>query len=251
MVVHNVGKINWNVLFENVFYDEMSKKYFIKNEKSINHISNQLFNLIVEFGNTQQKKQSKNPLLNKYSNDMLNLTNILKFSNNVSNDTKEYELYRLLIHGNTPAVLGLIPCIISTYIFLNLYVGNFYSNVDFVSSKHSSVSHSIFYEFCSCDNDLPRFLDMEFYNIKKNIIDMEISKHVNITKPKNCICLYCMNLKNFTPQKNFTQKELSEIKNFCGLIFKCLYLTCSSNPNYDYEEIIKNSIYWLFGINYH
>lgn len=53
---------------------------------------------------------------------------------------------------------------------------------------------------------------------------------------------------NSQPIKILRKEDISEIKNTCALLFKCLYL-CYQNYEFD-EDLIKNSIVNLFCLKY-
>lgn len=59
MISHNAGKINWNIIRENIHWTTKSNKnkFMLKDEntKPIEFLSKQIFNLIKEFAETPQK----------------------------------------------------------------------------------------------------------------------------------------------------------------------------------------------------
>jgi hypothetical protein len=274
MTAHNSGKINWNVLLDNINYDDSKKKHIIKNVESLKFFSHQLLNTIIEFSKTApkkissktpkhvkksnfktlQKKPSSNPLFTKYSDETLNLTNyVIQKYNEEHEFSLDYTLSHMLIYGNTPYVTGFIPLLIKGYIFFNLFLLGFYDNKDLTNNGfHANVliPGDLVLEFGSGDQDLPKFYRMEFNNSIKSINQIIISTHIKNNKMSGCFCGYCRS-KQEEEQKNeqkeeqkaeqeitldkLTTEEIKDIKNFCGMIFKTLYLIYRDYP-YEIEH---------------
>lgn len=240
MTAHNCGKINWYIFYENIKYNKMKFSYDVKNIKSIKYISNQIFSQIESFSNSEQKKKSKKKILNKYSDHVLDLTNIYEF-HNVKSKNKEYYLYYALVSGNSQAVQGLITLLLEVYIFLNLYIGGFFDDRNFYSIVTSQIMGCILWNFVSNDNDLPLFLEQEFYEIMTYVTNAEILKSTN----------WINEFAKIDKEKtNFTLEQIDKTKQFCSLIFKCLYLTHKNyKQNYNLEDVIMESICTIFRIN--
>ena len=250
MTAHNSGKLQWNVILDNIHYNEEMKKFVPKNPKALGFFSSQMLNLIKEFAKTPQKKPSSNPLFHTYSDEQINLVNIIKETLSDSGYDLEHHLAKGLIYGNTPAVLGFVPLLTKAYVVLNLFVLDFYSNIDLIDIKYSRIElpSGLGCDFCCDDNDLPQFYEKEFNKIKIYLNQIILSNHIKKNKFTGCVCHFCTS-SYVEPEKNYqtqlTKEQLEDIKNFCGMLFKSLYLIYQDYP-YELDEIIT-VVSGLFG----
>jgi hypothetical protein len=257
---HNSGKLHWENFRDNIYFDENKNKYCMHNSKAIDFFVFQLFNLIQEYAKTPQKKPSSNPLFTIYTDKQINLVDQIKESYKPNPDEfvvedLNYLLYCELIRGNTLAVMGFIPLLTRAYVILNLFVSEFYTNINLINTRYSIViMPGGLDQFYSCDNRLPKFYEKEFRKIESYIVPIIIQNHLKKNKLSGkCICNYCFGLKQTNTSdvgSNVLDKEqLVEIKNFCAMLFKSLYLIYRDYP---YEiELIKSEIYGIFGFDYH
>lgn len=251
MTAHNSGKLQWNVLLDNIHFNEEMKKYVLDNPKALGFFSSQLFNLIKEFAQTPQKKPSSNPLFHTYSDEQINLVNTIKETLSDSGYDLEHHLAKGLIYGNTPAVLGFVPLLTKAYVILNLFVLDFYSNIDLIDIKYSRIGlpGGLGYDFCCDDNDLPQFYEKEFNKIKIYLNQIILSNHIKKNKSTGCVCHFCTIDSNVQSEKYYqtqlTKEQVQMIKNFCAMLFKSLYLIYHDYP---YElDVIITVVSGLFG----
>lgn len=252
MTSHNTGKINWNIIHQNIQWtSKNNKNKFLlvdDNIKPLKFLSSQILGIIKDFSSNLEKKQSINPLMIKYNGLSLNPVDwvLVKFPNITDEEISNTILYQYLLRGNTMAVEAYLPIILKSYIFFNLILSDYkyYYMVPFDYSQYTS----------NCDHDLPKFIVDEIRNVW-GIINPIIC-HERLKNNQKCYCRFCHGYgydKNIIdidtrPIKPLTSNEISEIKNTCGLLFKCLYL---GYRDYGFDdEFIFGCIESMFGFDY-
>jgi len=180
MSTHNAGKINWNIIFDNVNYNKHANKFEVKNVKALEFLSKQIFNLIVEFSNTPQKKPSSNMLFQKYPDPQLNPINweniaipITNLESNTELTEEEKESWRqywielYLRKGASLACEGYIGMLAKAYIHLNLVLADWdYIWMCGLDDFHFESEH---------DNGFPKFFRNEFKSMYNRYIKLDIS----------------------------------------------------------------------------
>ena len=236
MSSHNAGKIKWYILTENIFIDG-NNHLNIKNKKSIDYFSKNFLQVIDEFSKTKQVINSKNVLIKKYNNqilDTIDWCNEICKLNNIDED-KKYVCY---IRGIGQGFEGTLLLYIKIYIYLNLILSDF------------SIIDIKIYDIIKCfywSGHFPEFIVDEFVLIIKSLYKI-IKKNFIKNNPNKVFFVHPSLLlfkKSYDEIKNLedieiTQEDLKKIKNFAGLLFRCIYLIYK-----DYlfnSNIITNSI---------
>jgi hypothetical protein len=232
MTAHNTGKIKWNILTENIFIDEKNK-FQIKNTKAIDYFVNNFFQIIKIFSETKQKKINKNVLIKKYNDNVINpinwCDNISKLYNIEDNIQQKY-----LIRGMCQYYEGTLLLLVKIYIYLNLILTDF----KFLDDKLYKIIQCFYWS-----DYFPEFFVNEFVSIIVPLFKI-IKKNNNMTNELHNIILnsfYKNNVEELEKcNHDVTQEDFEKIKNFTGLIFKCIFLIYK---NYNFEAIyIRKSI---------
>ena len=124
------------------------------------------------------------------------------------------------VRGITLAVDGPVRYLIRCYVYLNTVLADWehvYCLSDFVKK-----------EFHPSDNQLPDFICNEFVRVYKPIDLIAQTKKSNSTNISD----------------NLTKEQVEDITNFCGLLFKCIYISFRS---YEFDiDTIESDIAQVF-----
>ena len=132
--------------------------------------------------------------------------------------------------------------LIRAYVFFNLFILGFYDNNDFIRDGYIYLPSGLD-QFEVCDNELPEFYEFEFYKIIKSIDNVIISIHIK-NNLNNCGCKFCHNAEIHFTTTQLTKEQLQDVKYFCEMLFRSLYLIYRDYP-YDYDRILRTISYYF------
>lgn len=226
MTTHNVGRINWSLLTENIKLIQNDRlSYFeCRDRGKIEHVAIQLLNVIDEFSKTEQKKPTKNVLLLELNKKGITDREL----NPVSWVPEPTEYY--LIRGISQAVSGPVQYLIECYVYLNLILAGFEPTFMLI------LGYVV--DFSPCDNNLPEFLCDEFEKIFMPVID--VIKYKN--PQRSFTSLLSSDLQDYADRYSRAKPCLSDeniqgIRNFCSLIFRSMYLLHKDYKFINYDLI--------------
>jgi len=226
MTTHSCGKIQWTCITENVKFNHNVGRFEIQDLKKLEHVAIQMLTLVDDFSKTVQKKKSKNPLIQKYTDEQLNPLTWVRTS---------YEL----THCSNYWLFGPIQYLVECYVYLNLILAGF--DPAFLRPL-GALS-----DFWPCDNDLPEFLCDEFNRIFEPVSNIIQNRNPDFNT-SYLPGIFRISRRDFT-KTTLNSEEIKNIKDFCGLLFRCIY-TAHRVYELDYE-IFLDHVNWLFGIRKH